>query len=357
VVGIMTHSTNVNRVRPRRIAVGLTQAELASRAGVSRTAVTAIEAGKMAPSVVAALGLAKALETTVEALFGGVEEASALTPVWGVSPLHPEVPRWSSEIAGRTVLYPAEAAPMWTPLPVRHGAESARETLFVATCDPAAGYLASLYAEMTGYRMLVIPRSSRMALELLKQRVVHVAGLHLEGDESPGGNVAAVQEMLGGGYRLIRGAVWTEGIALAIGETARTVAGVTRGRLTWVGREPGSGARRCQDRLLGQRPAPPQMAQNHRALAEAIRSGWAQAGVCVELACREAGLPFLPVQSEAYDLCYPEEFRSDPRLLGLVKVLRSTGCRRLLGDLPGYDTSNTGDEQVVPAVAEVGTDP
>jgi DNA-binding XRE family transcriptional regulator len=56
-------------VRESRLAAGMTQAELAARAGVSRQLVAAVEAGRHAPAVDAALGIARALGTTVEELF------------------------------------------------------------------------------------------------------------------------------------------------------------------------------------------------------------------------------------------------------------------------------------------------
>ncbi|HQX53841.1 MAG TPA: helix-turn-helix domain-containing protein, partial [Planctomycetaceae bacterium] len=52
---------SVNRVRERRVERSLTQAQLADRAGISRTAVTAIEGANLVPSVVTALSLAAAL--------------------------------------------------------------------------------------------------------------------------------------------------------------------------------------------------------------------------------------------------------------------------------------------------------
>lgn len=47
----------------------LTQADLADLAGVTRKSINAIETGKMVPSIVLALKLAAALETSVEQLF------------------------------------------------------------------------------------------------------------------------------------------------------------------------------------------------------------------------------------------------------------------------------------------------
>lgn len=59
----------VIRLKEARTAAGLTQAELADRAGVSRKTINTVENGIFIPSTVLALGLARALNTTVEALF------------------------------------------------------------------------------------------------------------------------------------------------------------------------------------------------------------------------------------------------------------------------------------------------
>ncbi|WP_146339931.1 MULTISPECIES: helix-turn-helix transcriptional regulator [Nesterenkonia] len=59
------------RVRAARKACGLTQAQLANAAGVSRQTVIAMERGDYAPSVYLALRIAAELGSTVEELFGG----------------------------------------------------------------------------------------------------------------------------------------------------------------------------------------------------------------------------------------------------------------------------------------------
>ena len=51
----------------------LTQADLAALAGLTRKSINAIETGKMVPSIVLALKLAKVLEVPVESLFSLVE--------------------------------------------------------------------------------------------------------------------------------------------------------------------------------------------------------------------------------------------------------------------------------------------
>lgn len=59
----------LTRLKDLRTAAGLTQAELADRAGVSRKTINTVENGVFVPSTVLALSLARALDTTVEALF------------------------------------------------------------------------------------------------------------------------------------------------------------------------------------------------------------------------------------------------------------------------------------------------
>ena len=56
-------------LKVQRAMRDLTQADLASLAGVTRKSINAIETGKMVPSTILALKLATVLGTTVEALF------------------------------------------------------------------------------------------------------------------------------------------------------------------------------------------------------------------------------------------------------------------------------------------------
>lgn len=58
-----------NRLREERSRRDLTQGDLAELVGVSRKTINTVENGVFIPSTVLALQLAKALDTTVEALF------------------------------------------------------------------------------------------------------------------------------------------------------------------------------------------------------------------------------------------------------------------------------------------------
>jgi putative transcriptional regulator len=63
----------VNRLREERERLGITQAELAERVGVSRKTINTVENRIFIPSTVLALKLAEALGRTVEQLFS-IEE-------------------------------------------------------------------------------------------------------------------------------------------------------------------------------------------------------------------------------------------------------------------------------------------
>jgi len=62
-------------VRARRREAGLTQQQLAEAVGVSRQTVISVETGDYAPSVYLALKVARALDTSVEQLWGASDEA------------------------------------------------------------------------------------------------------------------------------------------------------------------------------------------------------------------------------------------------------------------------------------------
>jgi molybdate-binding protein/DNA-binding XRE family transcriptional regulator len=342
--------TSPNRVRQYRLARGWSQAELARRADISRAAVSAIEIDRLVPSVGAALSLATAFGCTVEDLFGRLSSHADAT--WAWPPARRGDRFWQAEVGGRVLRFPAEVTPAGV---VRHDGVDGespdgpdpRTTLVLAGCDPAAGLLATEYARQTGFRLLVLPRPSGEALALVGRGLVHAAGVHFATADDPDANQAAVRDRIGPGHRLLRVARWEEGLAVAPGAKVSSVHGAVRSRLRWVGRESGSAAAQCLDELRGGLPAPRRIARDHRGVAEAVRAGWADVGVCHRLAAEEAGLAFLAVRVEAFDLCYPAAAASDPRITALLRVVRSPEYRRLLGELPGYDASPAGGVETV----------
>jgi molybdate-binding protein/transcriptional regulator with XRE-family HTH domain len=334
-------------VRIRRQARGWSQQALADRAGIARASVSAIEIDRLVPSTAAALALARALDCQVEELFR-LPGRGKCDAAWAW-PMPIERGRyWLAEVGGRKLLYPYESTQLGT---IQHDGvavgkklnpcfDTVSPTIVIACCDPAVALLAGELARVAGLRLLAFYRSSRQALALLKQGLVHAAGLHLSHADDDG-NIAAVKSELGTDYQLVRVAQWDEGIATT-SDRSRSLQSLLRSNARWVGREPGSGARQCLDELLGSRSAPRRLARDHRGVADAVRNGWADAGVCLRLAAEEANLRFILVRQEAYDLCFPNDMESDPAIRALLAALRSANYRRLLKDLPGYQPIGIG---------------
>ena len=216
----------------------------------------------------------------------------------------------------------------------------------MACCDPAVELLAEELARRTQIRLLVIPRSSGQALDLLG------APPGTRGGSAPCRQRRKMAmrrpcEKLPDNrrYMLLHVAEWEEGLAVAPDRQLRSVRSALSARLRWIGREPGSGAEQCLTEIRGDRQAPRHRTSNHRGVAEAIRTGLVDAGVCLRLVSEQAGLSFLPVRpanvticalparTSTIRACKPCSRRCRRRIAGC-----STSCRATLRS--EYDRSN-----------------
>lgn len=348
----MSQPSRLAQLRQRR---GWTQADLAARTGASRAEVSAIETGRLVPSVAVALKVARALGEPVEGVFGAIDERPQLDWAWPAATADPRV--WHASVNGRRLLLPVEPTAAGV-IPhdgradggslhlLGSDAKTPERTLVVAGCDPLVGFLVRELAAAHGIRLLPLLRSSAQALELLRRGLVHVAGLHYTDTDGRGTNDDVVRKTLGPGYRLIHQLRWDAGIAVWPRRRERTPRALLRAGVRWVNREEGSAARHVFDTLLAARRRPDgydHVVRDHRAVAATVSSGWAEAGPCVRPAAAEAQLGFIPLQQEAYELGVAEAQLDDPRVRALVAVLQSSIYRQWLQDVPGCDAAHTGD--------------
>ena len=348
-----TNPTLVNQVRAYRVASGLSQEEVARRAGISRAGISAIEMGRLVPSTAAALALAAAFDCRVEDLFALTTDDS--NRQWAWPP--PSLPcrYWLADLGGRQVAYPVEATELGT-IPhdgvfsdgqfCDHPSEDGLMSLVVASCDPAIGLLADRLRNL-GVRLIALQRSSRESLELLANGLVHAAGIHLARWGDASGNAQIVRERIGEAYRLIHVARWEAGVVTSNQLGLASLKSTLQAKLRWVGRESGSAARIWLDELLPGKRAPRRLARTHRGVANAVRCGWADAGVCHRLAGEEAGLTFHGLEKEAYDLCFPSDLENHPGIRRLVEVIQSPYYRDLLNETPGVEAIHAGEIEPV----------
>ncbi|MGN6757721.1 MAG: substrate-binding domain-containing protein, partial [Thermomicrobiales bacterium] len=81
---------------------------------------------------------------------------------------------------------------------------------------------------------------------------------------------------------------------------------------------------------------------SHRAVAEVVAAGLADAGPGIQAAAHALDLGFVPLGFERYDLVIPAEWRETPPVQALLDTLSSPTFRAELAALPGYDASQTG---------------
>lgn len=344
----MAHSPT-SRVRQMRLATDWSQEELARRSGLSRPEISAIETERVVPSVKVALALASAFRVSVEELFAA---RTGTTVEWAWRPRSFPCRAWLADVGSRRLAFPCEAS---HGDPFAHDAlinadgvvaQIARPpTLVVAGCDPAVALLRDAMAER-GVRVLAVVRSSRGALELLKRGLVHASGVHLAG-RSREGNAKSVRRLLGEGYSLVRWAEWEVGIATDDALVLRDLNAARSSRLRWVGRESGSGAQQWLERLFRGYASPTCqfVARDHREVAQLIRLGAVDAGVCVRISADDAGLGFLPIHAEPYDYCYRTEQEREPALRAMIQVLGDSTLRRRIAEVSGYFSKTSGQRQ------------
>lgn len=75
----------------------------------------------------------------------------------------------------------------------------------MACCDPAVNLLARAQGRTEGVRLIALMRSSGQALDLLKQELIHAAGVHIGDASQASGNVSSLAL---DGFRLARVANW-----------------------------------------------------------------------------------------------------------------------------------------------------
>jgi putative molybdopterin biosynthesis protein len=332
-------------------------------ARVSRQAVSAIEAGLSDPSLRVALTLGRALDMTVEELFGSARPEPPV-PVRALAPLGGEGSRVSLAPMGETLV----ALPLSGATVTRAGFAPAdgrvsgpqqviplgpqRPTLLVAGCDPALPLLKLPLSLLDPpVEFLWWPCASEEALSLAADGLVHAAGAHLRG-RSGEYNTDAARELLRDGAEVIGFCSWREGLVLRPEHAAQVgdVAGVVSASLRLVNREPGAEARRVLDRELARLGVSgpglagyDTAATGHLEVAAAVAAGLADAGVASEPAALAYGLAFVPLTAERFDLVIPASMTGTREVQGLLRVLSSSWLLGQLTSLPGYDVTQCGE--------------
>ncbi|MDB5928422.1 MAG: transcriptional regulator of molybdate metabolism, LysR family [Polaromonas sp.] len=174
-----------------------------------------------------------------------------------------------------------------------------------------------------------------------------MAGFHTR--DQPGRQSAAAQAyrslLKPGLHKLIGFAHRRQGLMVARHNPLHItgLADLARPGLRYVNRAAGAGTRVLLDDLLLEAGLPPPaiagydlQEPSHTAVAQAVASGAADAGLGIEAAAREKGLGFVPLALERYHLvCLKSELPA-PAVQALLAELQSGNWQALLSRLPGF---------------------
>ena len=222
-------------------------------------------------------------------------------------------------------------------------AEAANALLITGSHDPVIDYLADLIRPQ-GVTLLSTHAGSMGGILALKKDECHAAPTHLLADDGSY-NTAYLEKFLPGtDVDLICIAERQQGVVSRDGLTFSDLAG-----RQFINRQRGSGTRMLLDYELKKAGIDPatimgygREVTTHIAVALAVKSGEADAGMCVYSAAKALGLPFVPVAQERYELAFRREHAEDPRLMALITAIRSPAFRDILTRLGGYTTEETG---------------
>ena len=379
-----------NRLKEMRVARGLSQGDLAVRAGITRQAVSSIEAGKYLPTTAVALHLATVLACQVEDLFRLIatgeivhgELVHAPRPESVAENARVKVVRVGDRLIVRTVAslgdilnyaiaadgliaerpHDARTTKGSRPIQVRllRDRRLIEQEIAVAGCDPAV-FLAGEYMRRHASNATVVgwTMGSGAALDALKRGEVHIAGIHIVDRKSGESNLPYVKQHLKGyDVNVITFARWEEGLMVRAGNplAIRSISDLGRTDVQVINREPRSGARILLDQQLSAMGIASdhvkgydRVVSSHFDVARMVSEGHADAGIGVRFAAQYYGLDFIPLQDARYDFVVPKAYlASHPVLETFFDTIVTRQFRNEVEALGGYDTKQTGTVHRLP---------
>ena len=222
-------------------------------------------------------------------------------------------------------------------------AEAEEAVLITGSHDPALDYLADL-VRPRGVDIHSTHLGSMGGVIALKKEECHAAPMHLLAPDGTYNTYYLERYMPGADLALLCVAERQQGVISRDGLSFDDLPG-----RTFINRQKGSGTRMLLDHTLAARGIDPasipgygREATTHLAVALAVRTGEADAGMGVYSAAKALDLAFVPVATERYELAMHRAMLDDPGIAALVETVSSAAFKQVLRDLGGYETDETG---------------
>ncbi len=227
------------------------------------------------------------------------------------------------------------------------------DILAIGSNDAALEKALATLSERYGYLCKSISVGSMAGIRAAAAGICDIAGTHILDEETMEYNVPVIDKLGVKNVALVRGFARMQGIVVAKGnpKNIRSVKDFLRNDVVIVNRVKGSGTRTLLDKLLkdackelgiefsecvkrirGYRTE----AKTHAAVALAVKSGRADAGICIEYYARLYNLEFIPLKEEIYDFIIPLTKLSKPQVKTFLEYISSEEFRKMLEKMPGY---------------------
>ena len=193
---------------------------------------------------------------------------------------------------------------------------------------------------------------SLAGLTALKRGEAHIAGTHLLDETTGEYNVSYIQRLFKKDeVALINLTYRQQGLIVQNGNPhdIQSLNDLAEKRLTYINRQRGSGTRILLDYQLKQLGIEPddiigyeRELYTHLAVAAAVASGAADAGLGILSAAKALNLDFVPIAEERYDLAIPVKFLQMPQLQVILEIITQPHFRQRVEALGGYDMRDSG---------------
>ncbi len=213
-----------------------------------------------------------------------------------------------------------------------------------------AQFLAERY---DGLRLASANVGSLGGLVALRRGEAHLAGSHLLDPDSGDYNSSYIQRYLPDVEVVLVNLVDREQGWIVAPGNPRGLSGwedAARSDLSFVNRQRGAGTRVLLDYELARLGVDPtdmngydREEYTHLAVAAAVASGTADAGLGIRAAARALQLDFVPLTHEPYELVIPVAHYESDLLAPLRTLLADEAFRAAVAALPGYDVSRMGE--------------
>lgn len=229
--------------------------------------------------------------------------------------------------------------------------EIGRTIVAIGSHDLTLDLMAQFLAEK-GTRLSSANVGSQGGLVALRRGEAHLAGSHLLDPDTGDYNLSYIRKyMPDTPVTLITLVGREQGLIVKPGNPKhlRTLADLARADVTFVNRQRGAGTRVLLDFEIGKIGLTPEEIKGygreeytHLAVAAAVASGVADAGLGIAAAARALNLDFVPLFKERYDLVIPREYYISPLLRPLLELLHDADFRAQVAARPGYDVTPMG---------------